>query len=579
MIAPSHMLTAQACIGALAALSLLAGACGPRTASAPGANGAPGQTAAPRQPKILTVAVQNELKGFVHELSLENARVGGVRQPKPMVHNLLAVEDDRSVWSAELAVEQLSVEKGTWVVNLDRTMLTTWRIRPDVRWHDGSPFTTADLLFSYTVFTDPDVPTRVGPAARLMASAEAVDVHTLVIHWSAPFVSADQAPGLVPLPKHLLDEVYRTDKANLAANPRLSTEFIGLGPYRLIRWEPGSHIELTRFDEYWRGTPPLDRVVVRFLSDPNTMVANILSDAVDVVLPPAVDNETALEVKQRWEGTGNQVLLGPRLSIRILDPQQRPEFARPVGAFANAGVRRALYHAIDRQVLAEVLTQRVAPIADSWLMPADPMRPLLEASIPQYPYDPPRAQQLLAEVGWVRGSDGVLANPSSGDRFDVELNGTTQRRVEQELNIIADGWKLVGAQVSLYAIPPAFGADTEFRATRSGATVLARSVDNFRTDYLHSKNIPTAQNRWAGNTFSGYTNPRVDALLDQLVVTVAPSDRASIERDLVRVVMGDAAMWPLYWDTTNVLALKSVKGIRTGGGDYHTWNFFEWTKD
>jgi ABC-type transport system substrate-binding protein len=173
----------------------------------------------------------------------------------------------------------------------------------------------------------------------------------------------------------------------------------------------------------------------------------------------------------------------------------------------------------------------------------------------------------------------VLANQATGDRFDVELNGTTQRRVEQELNIIADGWKLVGAQVSLYAIPPAFGADTEFRATRSGATVLARSVDSFRTDYLHTKNIPTAQNRWAGNTFSGYSNPRVDALLNQLVVTVAPADRVAIERDLVRVVMGDAAMWPLYWDTTNVLALKSVKGIRTGGGDYHTWNFFEWTKD
>jgi peptide/nickel transport system substrate-binding protein len=525
------------------------------------------------------MAIQNELKGFVHELSLENTRVGGVRQPKPVVHNLLTVENDKGEFLPELAVEQISIERGTWQLNPDRTMVTTWRIHPNVKWHDGTPFTSDDLLFSYNVFTDPAIPNRVGPAWRLMTSASAPDPHTLVVTWSAPFVDADEAPGLVPLPRHLLEETYRNDKANLANSPRLSTEFIGLGPYRLTTWEPGSHIEFTRFDDYYRGRPPLDRVIVRFLSDPNAMVANILAGAVDVVLPPAVDNESALEVRQRWEGTGNQVIIGPRQSIRVLDPQQKPDYARPVNGFIHTAVRRAFYHAMDRSLLAEVLTKGTAPVADSWLMPGDPFRPQLESVIPQYPFDLARAQQILADAGWVRGSDGVLVYPATGERFEVELNGTSQRRVEQELNIIADGWKGVGAQVSFYAIPPAFGADTEHRATRPGATVLARGSDNFRTDYLHTKNVPGPHNRWSGNTFSGYTNPRVDVLLDQLVVTIPPAERLAIERDLVQEVMGTAAMWPLYWDTTNVMALRSVKGIPTGGGDYHTWNFFSWDKE
>jgi peptide/nickel transport system substrate-binding protein len=563
----------------LVGLIFLVAACAPQAGRGPAAGSATGQDEAQRPPKVLTLAIQNELKGFVHELTLENARVGGVRQPKPIVHNLLTVENDRAQFLPELAVEQISIEKGTWKLNPDRSMETTWRIHPNVKWHDGAPFTSDDLMFAFTVFTDPIVPNRVGPASKLMTSATAQDAHTLVVRWSAPYVGADAAPGLVPLPRHLLEEAYQADKVNIGNSPRLNTEFVGLGPYRLASWEPGSHVEFVRFDDYWRGRPPLDRVVVRFVGDPNTMVANILADAVDVVLPPAVDNETALEVKQRWQGTANQVLIGPRLSLRALDPQQRPEYARPVNGFIHSAVRKAFYHAIDRQTLTEVLTQGTAPVADSWVLPSDPIRPLVESSIPQYPFDLARARALLAEAGWAPGPDGVLTYQATGERFDVELNGTSQRRVEQELNIIADGWKGVGAQVSFHAIPPAFGADTEYRSTRTGPTVLARSADNFRTDYPHTKTIPTAQNRWAGNTYSGYSNPRLDALLDQLVVTVNPAERVPIEIELLKEELGDVPVWPLYWDTTNVLALKHVKGIPTGAGDYHTWNFYQWDRE
>ena len=347
---------------------------------------------------------------------------------------------------------------------------------------------------------------------------------------------------------------------------------------RLARWEPGSHLEFTRFDSYWRGRPPLDRVIVQFVGDANTMVANILAEAVDVVLPPAVDLETALDVRQRWEGTGNQVLVGPSGLLRMLDSQLRPEIARPRNGFVQPAVRQAFYHAMDRQALVDVLTGGLAPVADSWYRPSDPLRSQVEPLIPGYPYDLARAQQLLTQAGWARRPDGALVDQATGDRFEVQLDGTTQRRVQQELNIIADGWKAAGAQVSLYSIPPALGNNVEHRASQPGAGVRNRVVEDFHVSYPATRNIPSAQNRWAGNNYGGYSNSRVDALLDRLSVTIGPSERLPIQRELVHEVMADVAIWPLYWDMTNLLALKGVKGITSGEGSYHTWNFFEWDK-
>src|SRR5207249_9072286 len=156
-----------------------------------------------------------------------------------------------------------------------------------------------------------------GPLAR-MASATAPDPLTFSVHWSSIYVRANEAPGLIPIPRHLLEELYRADKANLANSPRFTTEVIGLGPYRLVNWQHDVHMEFTRFDDYFRGRPPFDTVTVRFMGDTNTLVANILAEAIDMVLPTGVDLETALEVRRRWERTGNQVYTNLSSGLRHL---------------------------------------------------------------------------------------------------------------------------------------------------------------------------------------------------------------------------------------------------------------------
>src|SRR5205814_736553 len=152
----------------------------------------------------------------------------------------------------------------------------------------------------------------------------------------------------------------------------------------------------------YQGRPPLDRVVVRFLADPNAMVANILAGNVDLLLPRGVALDAAVEVQRRWAGTGNEVRFDVSDSPRQIEIQFRLDVARPRDGLTNLPVRHAFYQAIDRKTLANLFALGMAPPADSWLVPGSALRAALEPSIPQFAYEPARAQQLLAGAGWTR---------------------------------------------------------------------------------------------------------------------------------------------------------------------------------
>ena len=559
---------------ALAVLLILV-ACTPQPQS-PGASDSPPQAAAPqaRAPKILTIAAQREPTTF--EGYTEQGIQSGAGIAMDIAHNVLVVRNDQNAYVPQLAVEQLSVEKGTWRVNPDGSMDTTWRIHPNVKWHDGTPFTSADLLFTFEIAKDSDLPVPNASSLRQMESATTPDPYTLVIHWPRTYVRANEALGLIPRPKHLMEDLYRTDKNAFVNSPLFSTEFVGLCPYRLARWEPGSHLEFSPFNDYFRGRPPLDSVVIRYIADANTMVANILSNTVDVIVPPSTDVEGAAEVQRRWEGTANRVQFNVTGDVRRMQLQVQPEYAQPRGVMTNRAFRQGLMHAIDRQSLAEAMTQGRSPTADSWIPPTDALRSQVESAIPQYPYDPARAQAALADAGWVRGSDGVLTNRQSGERFSAELWTSPGTGVEKESYIIADGVKAVGMNLGVYVIPPARAQDRELQAKVPFAILSDPRWEILWEELLHSSGIPTAENRWSGRNRGGYNNPAYDAIVDRLRVTIDPQQRIDLHRQLLQEGMGDVATIPLYWVVDPLFVREGIQGpleAKRGG-----WNFFEWNK-
>src|SRR5207245_10557278 len=126
---------------------------------------------------------------------------------------------------------------------------------------------------------------------------------------------------------------------------------------------------------------------------------------------------------------------------------------------------QAFYQALDRRTLVDVMNPGLnSPLADSWIPPHHELRSRLEPFIPQFPYDPSRAQQLLAQAGWVRGANGVLTSQATGEPFQVLLWNTQSTGAEREMNVVADSWKAIGAQTELYIVPAALVNDRENRA-------------------------------------------------------------------------------------------------------------------
>jgi len=562
---------------AAAIVVLLVSACGPQARTLDGAAPSPGSTALTR-PKVITLAVQREPVNLLTVPFGGSPKTGGASNPRYIVHDALVVQDARGELQPQLAAEKPEVDKGTWRVNADGSMDMTWKLRPNVKWHDGAPFSSEDMLFAFTVKKDPDMPWPSLGRPELMASAAAPDPTTFTIHWSGAYVDADQLQDVEPLPRHLLEPTYRADKEAFLRSPWFTGEFIGLGPYRLARWEPGSHMEFARFDDYYQGRPPFDTVVMRFMADANTLVANVLSGAVDAVVPPGLDLDTALEVQGRWEGTGNQVRFDVTDTIQYVQIQYRPDYSRPKNGLETRAVRQGLYQAIDRAALVEVVSHSLAPVADSWYAPHDAVRREIQDAIPRFPYDAARAQQLLAQAGWSRDSTGGLVDGQSGERFDLELRANQGAGIEKEMNVIGDGWKAQGVQVQFNVVPPARVGDAEYAATFPGAYLFFSSGAPFADNRLHSRYIGTAANRWAGRNRGGYNNPRVDAVLDKLVVTIDPGQRIPFHRELLQEQMADVALMPLYWQVAPLLAVKGVKAPPTAG-NIPTSNFIVWDRE
>ena len=528
------------------AFGLLASACAPQS---PGSSINSSASAQPRAPKTLTIAQDFEppdIEGFGS--LVRPAGSGGLRE---IVHNHLVRRIRDGVVQPELAVELPSTDRGTWQVNADGSMDVTWRLHPDAKWHDGTPFTSADMLFSLEVFKNPGLPpTATAGSLRLMESALAPDDLTFVVHWSQVDATAQEAAGLIPLARHLMEDVYRADKDAFANSARFRNDFVGLGPYRLINWELGSHMELARFDDYYAGRPPLDTVVIRFIRDANTIIANLLSGAVDVSVRPRVDLSTALELKLRWEVSGHQAWIEPSGRVHYGEAQHRPDVARPRNGMTNPLVRRAFLMATDRQALSDAFTQGTAPLADSYVAPDDPLRPEVEQVIARYPYDPDGAARLMAEAGWTRRADGLLVHRETGDAFEGEVWAAPEATQKEEPTVLAGQWSVLGARLTPYHIPVARINDRELAANSPTFTVSSGQAPStwYTPDRLHSRFVAAPANSWIGRNKFGYSNPRVDNLLDRLQVTIDARERVQLHRQLVEEETRDVAFFPLYWE-------------------------------
>ena len=193
-----------------------AASCAP---TAPARDQAIGSPESPRSGPIkrVTAAIPADLPTVY---SVLNPGAGGQgRSIQELALAGLTTSDPLGNLHPQLAEAVPSLENGLWTVFPDGRMETTWRIREGALWHDGTPFTSQDLVFTAAVVLDPEVPALASVTYRAVEGVDAPDPRTVTVRWKVPFIKADGMFGqrlAAPIPKHLLEGAYATSKGTFA---------------------------------------------------------------------------------------------------------------------------------------------------------------------------------------------------------------------------------------------------------------------------------------------------------------------------------------------------------------------------
>ncbi|MBM2812179.1 MAG: hypothetical protein HW416_2938, partial [Chloroflexi bacterium] len=363
----------------------------------------------------------------------------GAEALESLVHTGLSTFDREGRLRPVLAEDLPSTDNGQWQVFPDGRMETTWKIRPNAQWHDGIAFTASDLLFTKRVVDDPDLPFFERQPATLIERIVAPDPRTVTLTWKRPFIQADALFSrfmAMPLPSHILERAFDADPATLANLPYFTQEFVGSGPFKLRDWVPGSHIIVQANDAYVLGRPRVDEVEIRFIPDQNTLGANILSGTVEFTIGRGVELETAMQIRDQWAD-------GRMETAPVNWNQMFPQFLNPNPAVVGeVRFRRALLHALNRQEIVDTLQFGLSSIAHSYVHPTEPEFKEIESNIVKYEYDPRRAAQIIDELGYTRGPDGVFVD-GSNRKLTVQLRSSAANQGKMLLTV-ADYWQATG---------------------------------------------------------------------------------------------------------------------------------------
>ncbi len=561
---------------------VLAACSSQQTRGATGESSAGSTVQAVARPSRLTLAIQNDISVLASKLMVGPGRSGGVGEEFSFLSNSpLVVLDGRGVAHPRLAVELPSQDHGTWVVNADTTMATTWKIRPNAFWHDGQPVRSRDFVFALKIYSDPEIPTIDRHPERLILGVEPIDDKTFVIHWRQLYLSAAELTigQLEPLPEHVLAQAYEGgDKTAFTNSPFWTTAvYVGAGPYVLQDRTEGVDRMYRAFDRYFLGRPKVDEILVRMLPDQNTALANVLGGAINTTLASAINAPSAQALQQEWGRTGDGQVVVSLNTFQFIEFQHRPEFAQPT-AILDVRVRRAVAHAVDRVAMNDVLTGGRVPLPpDVPLHPEDPWSPQLLPLLPYHTHDPRQALALLADAGWTRVGDRLVNEKD--EQFRVNIRTVARSDNEMRIRTVAGYVSALGADVSQYMLSVTEDGDREARAKFPGMDVYTSpmSLPDGLRDFT-SRECPAPENQFFGRNRSCWSNPEFDRLFVVATTTLDRSARAGLTGDMLKILAEDVPFFSVPYATRNQAVRKGLVGpvptwhAQPGA----TWNIHEW---
>ncbi len=566
----------------LLAIVLAAGCGGPARPSAGSGQPAQEGRGSPRpqvdQSRTLVIAARFEPTTLTQK-ALVRIAAASDNDARSIFNAGLAVFDDQGVSRPQLAEALPELNTDSWRVLPDGRMETTYRLRPNLTWQDGTALTAEDFAFAWRVYATPELGVAGSPPIAQMEEVRAPDARTVLIRWKQPFPDANilSAEDFQALPRHVLEDAYQRDHSEAFGNlPFWTIEYLGLGPYRIDRWEPGAFLEGAAFPGYALGSPKIQRIKMQFIADSNAVLASLLAGDVHFTVTNAIFLQQAVVLKREWSSrAGGEVLVIPT-QWRRADMQHRPEYASPP-AIRDVLVRRALSHAIDRDALNVAVFEGEGVVTDTPIPSSAGYYPTLDRSIAKYPHDERRTQQLMGEAGFSKGADGVFVG-RAGDRFSLEAKENATADLATELSIIASALRGAGFDVRETLVPLSQANDGELRGTFPAMYVGGGGIGErgVLPNYIGST-IPSSENRWVGRNRGGWSNAEYDRLFDAFSTTL---DRSERDRQVVRmaqILSEEVPAISLYFNPIAVAKSGAVDGPRPYTSDgLVTWNISEW---
>lgn len=441
----------------------------------------------------------------------------------------------------------------SWSIS-DDNLTWTFNLREGVTWHDGSPFTAEDVIFSIETCLNPGTMCwQAGPLSVIVGARDfisgtvesvsglvAVDETTLAITTDGP-----TAPLL-----DVLAETWIIHKASLQEIPidqlekheYWRTTAIGTGPFKVSAYVEGQYVETVRFDDYWRGAPKLEKLIRREFKDPATALLAFDAGEIDFTYL------TADEVERESQNANAVIHPGPSGVDNAItaNPAFNPVFGEPK-------FRQAILYAIDRKSIIDNIYKGAATAVPCLF--GNPK--YYPADIEQYDYNPERAKELLAEIGLDPASLGsIVLDTYYNDQLSADVMTVMQANLAE-----------VGITVELM---PLDGAAWTARYYDQGESQLsfiggANGADPNRAyQYFYSTS--------SGNTYK-YNNPELDRLLDEGRMEMDPERRTAIYQEACRV-LGQDQPWIFLWQTVRYgIVNKRIANFlftpAAGGGSYY----------
>lgn len=450
------------------------------------------------------------------------------------IHDMMVMSDAKGVLYPGLATSWKTINDTTW----------EFKLREGVKFSDGSPFTAEDVVYTYQRAAKvPNSPSPYTVYTRQIAGFEIVDPLTLRIRTDGPAPALPIDMSQLPI---MQKKAAKPDVAEGVTSEALNRGegLIGTGPFKFVEWKRGTQLVLERNENYWGTKPHWKTVTFRPMSNSAARTAAMLAGDVDLIEDPPTDDIEKLKKDPKLS-------VSQAVSNRIIyihmdhvgEPSVGIEGTNGKNPLKDKRVRQALSLAIDRDAISSRIMEGLAIPAGDFL--PYPMFGTRKDSKPDK-YDLNKAKALLAEAGYPDGFGISLGTPNGRYINDIKV-----------AQAIAAMWTRAGVKTKVdSAVPPVFFKNRdELKYSAYMAGWSSQELSNALRSLVATPN----KEKGMGTTNKGrYSNPAMDAKLEQAMGTVDDDKRSALLQEASKMVVEDYGLLPLHYEQSAWAMKKTI---------------------